>query len=369
MGNLFIVYTPFQLFVAQQIVRQENLQNNILIEGSYVKDYNFFNIFDMMEIDGYWKKKILFHDIAAWDGLKISSFKDAKKAYRNYKKIKGIIKENDVDKIYLGEHQNQAMRFTDVVFSKQGYDICFFEEGTAHYIEGKFVPDRSYKTAIKIFLRDLFYYIPLYHVRFAKWRYNVNMPYDNLPIHKRYNILPYHHKPYDVHLNISLLVSEKLKRYMEQEIEDDKERRVMLMTDPMAELITHRNMHLYYDVIKEYFHSIPHSTTVYIKYHPREPIYSREKTESIIKGLGLSYKILSKDVNISVEYFLQKYKFDMVYIFNASTYFYNGYVFPECKFIKMLPALYKKCIDNNVNDIDNLKSLVDAMGMKDSSIP
>ena len=133
------------------------------------------------------------------------------------------------------------------------------------------------------------------------------------------------------------------------------------MTDPLAEIISPKNMYMYYETISDYLKDIPKETRVYIKYHPRDPQYYRNKTLSTIESLGLEYKVLSEDVNIPVEYFLQKYKFDKVYLFNASTYYYDGYVFPHCEFVKMLPTLYQKCIDNNSKGFARLKKHIQAM--------
>ena len=120
-------------------------------------------------------------------------------------------------------------------------------------------------------------------------------------------------------------------------------------------------MYLYYETILDFFKDIPKETMIYIKYHPRDPQKYRNKTLSTIVSLGLKYKVLSEEINIPVEYFLQRYKFDKVYLFNASTYYYDGYVFPHCEFVKMLPTLYKKCIDNNAKCIERLKKHVMAM--------
>ena len=320
MANLFVVFTPFQFFVAQQIVNQEKLIDNILIEGYVGNNSHFYEIYDMMEMDNYWKKRIKFPDISYWDGLRISSINDARKAYNNYKKIKTILEENKVKAIFLGEHQNQAMRFTDILFSHKGYRISFFEEGAAHYIDRKFIPNNSIKNRIRIIARDLFYYLPIYHVKFAKWRYNVNMPYDELPIYKRFNILPLHHESYDVDLKVTSLISKSLESYMGKEIGNENSK-ILFMTDPLAEIISTQNMPYYFETISDCLKDISKETTIYIKYHPRDPLKYREKTLEIIKSLGLKYRVLSERINIPVEYFLQKYKFEKVYLFNASTYY------------------------------------------------
>lgn len=84
MGNLFIVFTPLQLFVSQQIIRQENLKNNVVIFGWY--NTKFKDVFEMMYIAELWKDKYIIENIGGWyDGL-LQSFKDALRVWRTYKK-------------------------------------------------------------------------------------------------------------------------------------------------------------------------------------------------------------------------------------------------------------------------------------------
>ena len=48
MGNLFVVFTPLQLFVSQQIIRQEKLKNNVVILGW---SSQFSDAYEMMYIE------------------------------------------------------------------------------------------------------------------------------------------------------------------------------------------------------------------------------------------------------------------------------------------------------------------------------
>ena len=74
------------------------------------------------------------------------------------------------------------------------------------------------------------------------------------------------------------------------------------------------------DYIYKTIKDISKETTIYIKYHPRDPLKYREKTLEIIKSLGLKYRVLSERINIPVEYF-------------ASVYFSDGY----CKIVISFP--------------------------------
>lgn len=339
MANLFVVYTPFQFFVAQQIVAQENLTDNILLM-SYVHGNNhFISIYEMMEMNGMWKKKIEFEDFDQWDGVRTKSLHDVKKAYYNYQRIRRILEDNDIDTIFLGEQQNTTLRFTDILFSKKGYKIIFFEEGAAHYIPRHYkLPD--FKTKIKIAIRDLFYYLPIYHVRFAKWRYVPNLPIEQLPMYKRYSIIPHYHEPYDIRLQTRPLISKKIDTYIKKSIDGNDLERILFLTDPLYELIGQKYVHLYYDTVLSCFESLKKDITVYIKFHPRESAGSKAKIVEIANNTGITYRILSVEINIPVEYYLQVFTFNVVYIFNASTYFYNGYLFPKTHFERLLPTIY-----------------------------
>lgn len=362
MGNLFVVYTPFQLFVAQQIVAQEGLKENVLLM-SYVHGNNhFIPIYEMMEMEGMWKKKIEFEDFDQWEGVRTKNLHDIKKAYHNYKRILSILKNNDIGTIFLGEQQNTALRFTDILFSRKGYKINFFEEGSAHYILRNYQRP-NLKTKIKIVLRDLFYYLPIYHVRFAKWRYVHNMPIEFLPMNKRYSIIPHYNEPYDIRLIPRTLISKKTEIYIQNAINENDKERILFLTDPLYEWIGYKYVHLYYDTVLSCFKAFKKDITVYIKFHPRELADSKTKIEKIAKNLGITYRILSGDFNIPVEYYLQRFTFSIVYIFNASTYFYNGYLFPKTIFEKLLPKIYKGLEEENAPVLirNKIKKFIDSM--------
>lgn len=343
MSNLFTVFTPFQFFIAQQLVHQEKLKDCILIEAYVAGNPHFIEIYDIMEMEGMWKKKYIIPDFAQWDGLRTKSILDEVKTYKIYRKIWNLIKSNNIGTLYLGEMQNNAIRFTDIVFHHKGIKIVFFEEGTAHYMQRSYPKETRWMKVMEL-IRDLVEYLPLYHVRYAKWRYVPCRPFEGeLPMDERYSVIPGHYnKSFDKLLQPSLVISKKLEAYMLESIRETNKKRVMFMTDPLAEVIGPEFMDYYFETIEECFESLSKDTEVYIKYHPRDPKEYRDKVLNIGKASGLNCKIISERVNIPAEYYLQKYTFDSIFVFNASTYFYNGYLFPKCNFVKLLPKLYVK---------------------------
>lgn len=362
MANLFFVFTPLQLLIAQQIVYQEKLKNCILIEGYVMPPNNrhFLEIYDFIEIEDMWQKKIVFPEIAQWDGLRITNVKEAKQAYKNYKYLRKIAEENNVETIYLGEIQNQAYRFTDMVFSRLGYKIAYFEDGLGHYMNRSYTPNNSFSMKMKILFRDMIYYLPIYHIRFAKWRYNVNMPsYSELHIHKRYSVIPVFKEKYDVHLKVKPIASEKVKEYIKdiashQTTTDS----ILLMTDPVYEFIPSKYYQCYIDVIKNNIEKVNKDKIIYIKYHPRESMKNRKLLEGMLTKMGRKTVILSEKINIPVEFFLQLMSFERIFIFNAATYFYNGYLYPRCDFVLLLPQLYDRCKEKGSGRIKALEHFI-----------
>ena len=359
MGNLFFVFTPLQLFVAQQIIRQEKLKECVLVESVLGDNSHFSKVFEMMRIESLWTKRLYFKDFAEWNGDRVRSISDIKHTFKNYRIITKIVEDNHIDNIYLGEILNQACRFTAVVFHHQGYKIAFFEEGTSHYIDRPYKEDSSWWHRTKMGLLDFFYFQPFYGVRFAEWNSNPNKPYEKLPIDKRYSIMPFHNKPFDVRLFIEPMLSEKLKAYLLSNINPEEgEHRVMLMTDPLRELMPKEYLYLYFDTIKECIESINNEQFLYIKFHPREIQSSREKILKIAEKSGKKFKVLSNEINICVEYYLQMFHFEKIFFFNAATYFYNGYAFPKMDFVRLMPVVYKKCQDAGLNNLTYMENML-----------
>lgn len=355
MGNLFIVFTPLQLFVSQQIVRQEHLSDNVVIFGW---SSQFKDAYEMMCIDELWSDKIFIEDINRWNTEHLDR-NEKKLTILRYQTLRELCEKHHVETIYLGEVLNQMCRFVAVAFSHLKYKIAFFEEGTSHYINRPYNERNSFVKKIKECLLDAFYYRPHFGCGFAKWHCTPNRPYNELPMNKRFSMIPFHHKPFDVQLKVEPMLSPQLSAYIETGIsEEHNERRVMLMTDPLRELMQAKDLYLYFETIQETIDSLDDGVVLYLKFHPREIASSREKILAIAKKSGVKFKVLSEKVNICVEYYLQKFHFEKIFFFNAATYFYNGYAFPKTEFVKLMPIVYKKAVDAGVKNLTYMENML-----------
>ena len=359
MANLFVVFTPLQLIIAQQIIRQEKLSDNVMLE-SYIDNFvHFLDIYEMIKIPEMWSKVIPFEQWPCWDFAGIGLLKNVSKVKKRSKEIKKILEDNNSDTVYLADYQNQTNRFTCVWLANQGYKVVFYEEGYSHYIPRKaYLPPQNILHDVYEKMLDIFYYQPLYHVNFAEWRCYPNKDYHGLPISTRYSVIPdIHHEPYDKLLKCEPMVSPKLQTYINEELDLTSEKKVLLLTDPMTEVLQPQYRHLYFETISDALDKYKDECVV-VKFHPRDNEKDRETTLELIKGKGLKYTILGQRINIPVELYLQNCQFDEILFFNTSTYFYNGYLFPETSFNKLLPLLHKKCLEKKVPELTQMESLL-----------
>ena len=360
MGNLFVVFMPFQLFVAQQIIHQEGLKDNVLLLG-YRELRDFSQIYDMICIDDMWKKKIDFHDIAIWNGVHTHSFTDIRNCYANYKKIKQILEENNIKNIYLGEIKNDALRFTAVVFHHRGYKIKYFEEGSSHYLQQPSIKRKGVFIKAKELIQDYLYYLPIYHVKYAMFRYNYGLLTDHIPIDERYSIVPgYYHESFDKRLYVDKdLRSEQLNGYLQQFDFNNNSERILFLSESHDE--GHRKDECFYAIIRKRFSKLPKGSLLYIKFHPRAHDDARKEIISIAESFGLHYIVVAKEVNIPVEYILMKWRFDKIILFNSSVYFYIGYIYDKTEIESLMPQLYEECKRQGVGNLTTMKATVSVM--------
>lgn len=367
MANLFVVFTPLQVVIAQQIIRQEKLSDNVMLESSLPNFLHFLNIYEVLLIQEMWTKEILFDQWPCWDNGGVNILGDAIKTKQKAKEIKRILVSNNIDTIYLADYQCQTNRFTCVWLRSMGYKVVFYEEGYSHYIpRPASPPPQNLLHKVYEWILDVFYYQPFYHVNFAKWRCYPNKDYHGLPISARYSIIPdIHHEPYDKLLKCEPMVSPKLQTYINEELdkydENKDEKKILLLTDPMTEVLRPQYRYLYFETISESLDNY-RDYCVVVKFHPRDNEKDRDRIIKMIEGKGLKYIVLGQRINIPIELYLQNCHFEEILFFNTSTYFYNGYLFPKTKFVKQLPLLYQKCLKTKVTGLKQMESLIQFMG-------
>ena len=363
MANLFVVFTPLQVVIAQQIIRQEKLSDNVMLESWWDGYSHFGEIYKLITIDELWTKSLFFKNWASWDYSNVDLFKNALKIRKRYRELTKILKDNKIDTLYLADFQNQTNRFSCVLFAHLGYRVVFYEEGYSHYIPRPFVsPPGTLMHNVYEKILDFCYFRPLYHIDFASWRCCPNKDYHGLPITLRYSVIPHkHHEPYDRVLKCVPMISLKLQTFINEELKMTGKKQVLLLTDPMTEVLQAQYRHLYFETISDTLDKYTNEHII-VKFHPRDNAKDNETILELIKNKGLKFSVLGERINIPVELYLQNCHFEEILFFNTSTFFYNGYLFPKHRFVKLLHVLYNKCITNRVPNLNQMEILLHNIG-------
>lgn len=348
MANLFFIHTPFQLFIAQQLINQEHLTQNYMIYGHFQGCQYFLEIYEMMKIPSMWNKCVFFRDLSSWAKFDFNDFSSKKKIVQSYHKICSVISSHNINRIFLGDINNPSYQLMAKLGCLKGLDVVFFEEGSSHYINtlrygkhhlGGIVP------LLKRIYVDLLVYKRLFGFKFAKWFYE-NLPYEEVDYTLRYSVRPIYEGVKERRLFPSLLLSAKLSEYLKAELRSVHQsiNSILFMSEPVFEETLPNRLDLELEVIRNHFMSYDHKCNfVFIKFHPNENVFVRENISGVFDNLGIPHKILAESINIPIEYFLQYMRFYEIVCFGSSTMWYNRVLFQEQRFTTLLPAFYSLC--------------------------
>lgn len=346
MPNLFFIHTPLQLMIAQQIISQEDLQDNVMLYGYVDDNKHFLEQYELTVIDDMWKAKVPMPQVSRWAVISRKRLlKDSIITYNNYNYIKKVIIGNHVDTLFLGDMWNMSCQLAAMSFHCKGLKICFFEEGAGHYIKpfnygkgGNFI-DKIYALII-----DVLYYRPFYKVSYGYVLYWKGITYNDMPMDERYSIVPFYHEAFDKQVTVMPLFSDKLNAFIKKEVVAiNQNENILLLTSPCYINGIDDNPQPYIETIIDYLKSLDSHINVHIKFHPRETVDVRNKIKQELEGNKIKYILLGEKINIPVEYYLQHLKYKMVVMFITSTAYYNGYLFPKTVFVSLLENYYIKC--------------------------
>ena len=366
MANLFFIHTPLELFVAQQIIRQESLKNNIMISGYVGDNKHFYQLYDLMLIQSMWNEILHLDCLDVWAEIGHHHiFQNSIRALKNFKFLNRTIKRYQVTSLLMGDMNNYSVKFSSILFDKRGIKICIFEEGSSHYHFQKHPHNGGYILNVLLaVVFDLFYFRLFYKVCFGKYCFLKDMPFEMMPIFCRYSIRPLYSESFDKQLFIHPLFSDQLKSYLNKELEMlDCSRCVLFLSQPVYEDFDQKDHSIYFETLARVFEKYDNNKTLIIKYHPREKQEDKHEIEKIINQKGIRFKVVGKEYNVPIEYYLQFVRFDEILCFFTSTIFYDGYIYEDVKFNFMLQELKKVCelrgldtrlIDEQMRMIDNI---------------
>lgn len=349
MANLFFIHTPLQLMIAQMIIKQENLKDNVMLCGYVDDNRHFLQIYGLIRIEEMWNAIEQMEDVARWAVFsRKKPFSGGIHAYRRFCYIYRIIKKYRIDTLFLGDMWNSSCQLTAMSFHRKGLRICFFEEGNGHYIlPYGYGMSGSITDKVYALLMDTFYYVPLFGVKMGYVLYWKGLAFEDIPMDVRYSVVPFYHEDFDILLTVRPLLSEELVNYIANEVRHVGEKaNTLLLTSPVYEWIGNhyeKDENAYVRTIIEYMKAIEEGTIIHIKFHPREKEHIRKRLLTELDELDVNYVILGGGVNIPIEYYLQYIHYEKIVMFLSSTSFYNGYLFPKVKFVSILEDYYNNC--------------------------
>lgn len=344
MRNLFFIHTPMQLLVAQQIIRQENLHENIMLYGYVDDNVHFLKLYDLTVIDEFWDAKVAMSQVARWAIIsRRHIIRDCFRVYRNYRFISQIIRHYNIDTIFLGDMKNISCQLAAMSFHRKRLRICFFEEGNGHYVMnpdygkgGNFI-DKIYAVFI-----DMFYYRPFYGVPFGYVSYWKGFTLSDLPIDVRYSFVPFYHEPFDKLVTYQPLFSKKLTEFLNEDVKQLNTNHCTLLLSSPCYVGNDNYLQPYVKTIINYAKSL-RDTKLHIKFHPRDTQDIREMIMKQLDDNGINYQLIGISQNIPVEYYLQYIHYEKIVFFFCSTFYYNGYLFPKTEFVSILRDYYNNC--------------------------
>lgn len=349
MANLFFIHTPLQLMIAQMIIRQERLKDNVMLYGYVEKNFHFVDIYDLTIVDYLWNARVFMPQVANWGILSRKHlFRGGASTYRNYKFISQVICDYHIDTLFLGDMWNLYCQFTAMIFHRKGFRICFFEEGNGHYIlPNNYNVTGNLTNKAYALILDALYYLPLYGVRMGYRSYWKGLSLAEIPMDVRYSVVPFYHEDFDILLTVPPVISDKLANYIANENKRFcHNANVLLMTSPIYEWMGEsyeKDEEIYVKTIINSMKALGKGVCVHIKFHPREREYVCKKVLTELEKLHINYIQLGSEMNIPVEYYLQYIHYEKIVMFLSSTSFYNGYLFPKVKFVSILEDYYNNC--------------------------
>lgn len=349
--------------VAQQIIHNEKLSDNIMLYGYQGDNIQYLDIYDIIIIEEFWRNKERMDNIDDWASLSRKNLlKSFIRCWSGYKKIDRVISSNNISTLFLGDMNNFSCKFSSFVYINK-MKICFFEEGVGHYV---FSPKRKSILPVDLLLgvfADVFFYLPFFRFCFGSYAFWKNLYFEQLPIDIRYNIRPFYFEKFDKRIVINNLMSRKLKELLNNEVLNiNGDNKILFLNSPIYSMVSSRKKAetTFYKLLEDYFSNEQPNTSVCIKFHPSDKTNEKDKIIDIIKRSGLSYCVIAKNKNIPVEFYLQAVSFKYVVGFYSATFNYNGYMYPKTNFYSLVHEYYLRCYKCGLKSLGNIENMIKA---------
>ncbi len=364
MSNLFFIHTPMQLFMAQQIIHQEALKDNIMVYDYAGFNSYYQNSYELIVITDMWIKKIINPVRLGWNTLSTegSMWRSIKEIKRKLKVLVSFIEKEHPSALYFGDMLNQGYRLLAHIFSGKGIKIGFFEEGYSHYT-GR-IYRHIWRFLIRTLVVDVMVYLPLYHKCLEYKTVYVCRNPNKIPQDVRFSLIPFYKEPFDKLVHPELLMSLTLKKYMDEEKNRinkvaKTDSLVLFINEDIKHYVAKIDAQTEEQLLQEYvFPVVPKDSLFLVKFHPAENEARKNQVRRYFEKNNVPFCVISEDINVPVEYYLQMLKFNHIFTYAMAVNLYNGYLFPHTEITRLLDGLNRVCKKNGITNLGKLNTLI-----------
>lgn len=332
--NVFFVHTPFQILVAQNLIKKKKLENNLLVlSNTGVNAEHYYSIFEEMIIASFWCKKIILGDL----NKGIFSFSKPFRTYNNisffFKRTKEIISAKNIDSIYFGDINHPSYIFLAEFWSSKK-KIHFFEEGLSHYsipiIKKKF--KKSFTVLIKKFITDKIVFKRFGIDNFSRYLQTTDDKVDfGFKIEKKFNILPVIENTYDEIVDFEILLPNESQDYLKisKDFVTSKTKKILYLSSTSTSYFNNPILDEV-DLIVSFFKELNakvDETIFLLKFHPKD---SEMKKKNILKNLQINnIPFIRITSNLPTEVFFEMLKIDYLLGYGSSSQLYYEMLNPN----------------------------------------
>ncbi len=336
--NLFFIHSPFQLLVAQNLIEELNLSDNIFIAGiNGVTAIHYYDMYEVLIIDKYWREIIKINNVHDAIISLTEPLSSILKLYKFNRKIENVISKYKPKRIFFGDINCITYLFLYKKLNGK-VEINFFEEGTSHYV-ASILKKRHHFFNWKVFLKQLTTNI-IYSPFGAKNMGQLIYTYNEVELHniKRYSIIPFNG---NIHIQFKCILSEKVKielnKLAESKLDKSKPWILYLSTSATSSFKTFNDEVKY--LVSYLNANYKEGVNIYIKFHPKDQKEKKKEVLNLISKQGFRYFELFPNLSYPVELIFNIVHIEELVAWESSSFFYSKMFLPHLKRTTILPSL------------------------------
>lgn len=285
--RLFIVSSPFLMYVAQSIIEQEQKKDNLLVYWHVEGKKNHIKSYKIQKISKFWRDEIYLKD---WLSNYEVSFKSLTSIINLYfkleekeKEIRSLLLKYRIKELVIGNRYNPIDRHFYFVAKKMGIRISIMEDGMRNYIdESEIVDVKNIKIGIKKAILGNKYKI-----------FNI---FDEIKYDSKYCLLSIEKNEKNKKINLGKEMSKELKIYFQNKIiKSDGLKHTLFLSQSLSEDNEIRQEDEIEIIIKKLLKL--KKEKIYFKFHPRDSEEKKEKILNELKKNDISFENVTLDID------------------------------------------------------------------------